>query len=164
MEPVDAVLHLAEMDELKTGAFFFGMSEDNMRAILSEPYVMLGSDASLRAPTGPLSMEHPHPRAYGSFPRFLRMALDGQALPLPEAIRKMTSLAADHFRLRDRGRIARNMFADLVVFDPARIRDRATYGNPHQFAEGIETVLVNGKLALSPGNAPAQRAGRFLAG
>lgn len=163
IEPVDAVLHLAETDELKTGAFFFGMSEDNMRTILAEPSVMLGSDASLRAPTGPLSQEYPHPRAYGSYPRFLRMSLDGQTVPLPEAIRKMTALPADHFRIRNRGRIAPDMFADIVVFDPARIRDVATYGDPRRFAEGIDAVVVNGKQAGGPHTAHAQRAGRFLA-
>lgn len=163
VEPVDAVLHLAKTDELKTGAFFFGMSEDNMRTILAEPYVMLGSDASLRAPTGPLSQDYPHPRAYGSYPRFLRMSLDGKTVPLPEAIRKMTSLAADHFRIRDRGRIAPNMFADVVIFDPARIRDLATYDHPHQFAEGIDAVVVNGKLTQGPGGGLLHRAGRFLA-
>jgi N-acyl-D-amino-acid deacylase len=163
MEPVDAVLHLALTDELRTGAFFFGMSEDNMRAILAEPYVMLGSDASIRAPHGPLSTDYPHPRAYGSFPKFLRMALDGKTVPLPEAVRKITSLPADHFRLRGRGRIAVRMAADLVAFAPESVRDKATFGQPHQYSEGIDTVMVNGQVTMTGGHPTGIRGGRVLA-
>ena len=162
MEPVDAVLHLCETDELHTGAIFFGMSEENMWRILAEPYVMIGSDASLRALTGPLSTDHPHPRAYGTFPRFLRAALDGKTVAVPEAIRKMTSWPAEHFRLKDRGRVKEGCFADLVVFDPAGVRDKATYEKPHQLAEGIETVLVNGVVEVVQGRMTGERAGRFL--
>jgi N-acyl-D-amino-acid deacylase len=162
VEPVDALLHLTDTDALQTGAFFFGMSEENMLRILEEPWVMIGSDASIRAPTGPLSRDYPHPRAYGTFPRFLRMSLNGQTVPVEEAIRKMTSLPADHFRLRGRGRIAPGMAADLVVFDPVRVRDRATYGAPHVFAEGIETVVVNGTVTVRNGQITGDRAGMVL--
>ncbi len=162
IEPVDAVLHLCETDELHTGAIFFGMSEENMWRILAEPYVMIGSDASLRALTGPLSEDHPHPRAYGTFPRFLRAALDGKTVAVPEAIRKMTALPAQHFRLKDRGAIRAGCFADLVVFDPVKICDKATYEKPHQLAEGIEAVLVNGVVELQSGRMTGARAGRFL--
>lgn len=162
MEPVDAVLHLAETDELKTSAFFFGMSEENMLKILAEPYVMIGTDASLRAPTGPLSADYAHPRAYGSFPRFLRMALDGATVPLPEAVRKMTSLPAQQFRLTNRGVLAKGMKADIVVFDAANLSDKATYSAPHQLAQGIEYVIVTGTLTLSKGSLTNKRAGRFL--
>ena len=79
-----------------TGAFFHGMSEENMHRVLSQPYVMIGSDASIRAPSGPLSHDYPHPRAYGTFPKLLRMALDGGCVELPELIRRMTSLPAEH--------------------------------------------------------------------
>ena len=142
--PAEAALRLLERDKLGTSAFFSGMCEANMWKILAEPYVMIGSDASLRATSGPLSHDFPHPRAYGTFPRFLRAALDGKTVSLPEAIRKMTALPANHFRIRDRGRIAIGMFADLVVFDPKRVRDLATFSKPHQFSEGIEAVAVNG--------------------
>lgn len=162
MEPVDAVLHLALTDELRTGAFFFGMSEDNMRKILAQPYVMLGSDASIRAPRGPLSTDYPHPRAYGSFPKYLRMALDGGTVPLPEAIRKLTSLPADQFRLRGRGRISVQMAADIVAFSPQAIRDKATFGQPHQFSEGIDTVIVNGLVTMTGGRPTGVRGGRVL--
>lgn len=162
MEPVDAALHLMETDELRTGCIFFSMSEENLWKILAEPYVMIGSDASVRAPTGPLSRDHPHPRAYGTFPRFLRAALDGKTVPLPEAVRKMTSLPARQFRLKDRGEVAVGKKADLVVFDPAGVKDRATYEHPHQLSQGIEAVLVNGVPVLNGGTLTGQRPGRFL--
>lgn len=163
VEPVDAVLHLIDTDELQTGGIFFGMNEENMWRILAEPYVMLGSDASVRAPTGPLSHDHPHPRAYGSFPRFLRAALDGRTVPLTEAIRKMTSLPAGHFGLRDRGVLVEGKIADVVVFDPGTVRDTATYEKPHQLAEGIDAVVVNGILTVRGAKPTGRRAGRFLA-
>lgn len=162
MEPVDAALHLIETDRLKTGAFFFGMSEPNMFRILAEPYVMLCTDASLRAPSGLLSTDHPHPRAYGSFPRFLRMSLDGKTVPLPEAIRKMTSLPARTFSLPDRGTVTRGSKADIVVFDPKTVRDTAWFDKPHNLAIGIEHVVVNGTLTFSAGKFTGNRAGRFL--
>jgi len=162
MEPVDAVLHLVEKDELKTGAFFHGMSKENMLKILAEPYVMLGTDASLRAPSGPLSLDYPHPRAYGSFPRFLRMSLDGGSVPLPEAVRKMTSLLAAHFHLKDRGILAKGKKADIVVFNPAEIGDKASYSNPHQLTTGIDYVIVNGNITLANGRLTGRRAGTWL--
>lgn len=162
MHPAEAVLLLIERDECRTSAFFTGMCEENMWKILAEPYVMIGSDASLRATTGPLSHDFPHPRAYGTFPKFMRAALDGRTVPLPEAIRKMTALPAHQFRIRERGKIAINMFADLVVFDPERIRDRATFSRPHQFSEGIETVIVNGCVTLDKNGFTGKRAGRVL--
>lgn len=162
VEPVDAVLHLIDTDELHTGGFFFGMNEDNMWRILREPYVMLGSDASIRAPEGPLSSDHPHPRAYGTFLRFLRAALDGKTVQLPEAVRKMTSLPVGQFRLKDRGVLAVGKRADVVVFNPTEVRDMATYEKPHQFARGIDLVVVNGVVTLQGGRLTGQRAGCFL--
>ncbi|MCX7590829.1 MAG: D-aminoacylase [Kiritimatiellae bacterium] len=162
LDPVETVLHLLDLDELKTTAFFFGMSEENMLRILAEPWVTIGSDASLRAPTGLLSRDFPHPRAYGTFARFLRMSLNGRTVDLPEAVRKMTSLPAEHFGLRDRGRIAVGLKADIVVFDPANVCDRATYANPHQLAQGVEYVIVNGVVTLKEGRLTGNRAGRFL--
>ncbi len=160
--PVDAILHLCRTDELKTGAFFAGMSEDNMRRILQEPYVMFGSDASLRALRGPLSHDYPHPRAYGSTARFLRMALDENLVSLPEAIRKMTSLPADHFGLTRRGQLKKDYTADIVVFDPQTIKDHATYGAPHQLTSGIQHVIVNGTATLKNTHSTGALPGRFL--
>lgn len=160
--PGEAALDIMDIDELRTTAFFFGMSEANLRRILAEPWVAIGSDASLRAPTGPLSEDHPHPRAYGTFPRFLRMALDGQTVSLGEAIRKMTALPAERVRLKDRGVLRTGAFADVLVFDPARVRDLANYANPHQPPEGIAYVIVNGTVTVRDGRIEAGRGGRFL--
>ncbi len=162
LEPVDAALHLLDVDELRPSAIFFGMCEENMWRILAEPWVMVGSDASLRALTGPLAVDFPHPRAFGTFPRLLRAALDGRTVPLPEMIRKMTSLPADHFQLKDRGRLVPGAYADVVVFDPATIRDCATFAAPRQYAEGLAHVIVNGRPTLRDGAFTDGRGGRFL--
>lgn len=163
VDPIEAVLRLVEKDELRTGAFFFGMSEENMERILSRPYVMIGSDASIRAPTGPLSEDYPHPRAYGAFARFLRLALDGRATPVEEAIRKMTSLPASHFRLRDRGVLRPDAMADVVVIDPRTVCDFSTYAAPHRLAAGVDCVIVNGTMVVENGRLTGLRSGRFLA-
>lgn len=161
-DPVDALLKIIEKDALATTAFFFGMSEDNMIKVLAEPYVMIGSDASLRASSGPLGGDYPHPRAYGSFPKFLRMALDGKSVTLPEAVRKMTSLPAEQFGLRDRGVIREGHKADIVVFDPAVVADMATYAKPRRVARGVSCVIVNGKPTIENRGPVGPRAGRFL--
>lgn len=160
--PVDVVLRLCETDGLTTGAFFAGMSEANLFRILAEPYVMLGSDASVRAPTGPLAGDFPHPRAYGAFVRFLLLSMEGKTVALPEAVRKMTSLPASHFNLARRGAIAEGMYADIAVFDPRQLKDRASYADPHHVAEGVECVVVNGTPTLASGTLTGRRAGRFL--
>jgi N-acyl-D-amino-acid deacylase len=162
LAPVDAVLTILDRDELRTSAFFHGMCEKNLQTILAEPYVMIGSDASLRAPDGPLSHDYPHPRAYGSFPRFLRMVLDGHCLSLPEAIRKMTALPADHFGLADRGRLAPGLAADVVILDPLTVRDCATFAVPQALSQGIRSVIVNGTLTWHDNQMTGQRAGRFV--
>jgi N-acyl-D-amino-acid deacylase len=162
MEPVDALLHIVEKDELRTGGIFFGMSEENMWKILAQPWVMIGCDASIRAPDGILSKDHPHPRAYGSFTNVLRAALDGRTAPLPETVRKMTSLAAEHFRLKDRGVLKKGNFADVVVFDPQKIVEKSTYAQPHQLSEGVTALVVNGTLTIEDGKLTGQRNGKFL--
>ena len=162
LEPVDALLHIVEKDELRTGGIFFGMSEENMWKILAQPWVMIGCDASIRAPDGILSKDHPHPRAYGSFTKVLRASLDGQTVALPEMIRKMTSLAAEQFRLNGRGILKKGNFADVVVFDPQKIAEKSTYAKPHQLSEGIETLIVNGTLTINHGRLTGQRNGKFL--
>ena len=162
MEPVDALLFLIESDDLSTSGFFHGMSEENLWKILAKPWVMIGSDASVRAPWGPLSHDFPHPRAYGSFPRFLRAALEGRTVALPEAIRKITSLPAAHFGMRGRGSLKKGLRADVVVFDPGMLADRATYTNPHQLAAGVVHVVVNGAPELVDGDLTGTRAGAWL--
>jgi len=162
LHPLDAALRLMATDELFTGGIFFGMSEENMWRILAEPWVMIGSDASIRAPWGPLSHDHPHPRAYGTFGRFVRAALDGKTVSVAEAVRKMTSLPAEQFRLKDRGVVCTGAFADLAVIDPKTFRDRATFEKPHQFCDGVSAVWVNGVLTFRAGQDTGKRGGRYL--
>jgi N-acyl-D-amino-acid deacylase len=164
LETVDAFLYLIDQDDLKTGGIFFSMSEENLWRVLAEPYVSLGSDGSMRAPRGPLSSDHPHPRAYGSHTRFLRAALDGKTVPLPEAIRKMTGLPAEQFGLRKRGLLKAGYAADILVFDPGSIRENTTYAHPHQLSDGMRHVIVNGVHSLVDGKHTENRGGRFLAG
>jgi N-acyl-D-amino-acid deacylase len=162
VHPAEAVLMLVETDEARTAAFFHGMNEANMKRVLAQPWVMLGSDASLRAPTGPLSHDWPHPRAYGTFPRFLRMAIDGETVPLPDAIRKMTALPARTFNLHDRGALRKGAAADVLVIDPNTLKDVTSFAQPHALATGIRHLFVNGVHCLSDGELTGQRGGRFL--
>jgi N-acyl-D-amino-acid deacylase len=138
------------------GAIYHNIDEHDMRRILAHPATMIGSD-------GLPNDSHPHPRLWGAFPRVLgRYCRDEKLFPLPEAIRKMTSLSAERFGLVNRGRIREGCFADLVLFDPLRIRDTATFQDPIRPAEGIQAVWVNGELAYTPAGATTNRAGRFL--
>ena len=162
MNEVDAFLHLIDKDDLKTGGIFFGLSEENMWRVLAEPYVSIGSDGSMRAPWGPLSSDHPHPRAYGSHTKFLRAALDGRTVALPEAIRKMTSLPAEQFNLRKRGLLKEGYAADILVFDPDAVKEKTTYAKPHQLSEGMRHVIVNGVHTFQNGAHVDDRGGRFL--
>ncbi|MDD5484000.1 MAG: D-aminoacylase [Kiritimatiellae bacterium] len=162
VEPAEAALRILEADELQTQAFYAGMNEDNMWKIFAQPFVMLGTDSSLRAPEGLFANDHPHPRAYGAFPKFLRAALDGKTVPLGEAVRKMTSLPAETFGIKGRGKLAVGNAADIVVFDPSAVKDLATCENPHQLSAGINAVLVNGELAVADGRFTGNRSGRVL--
>ncbi|MPW16064.1 amidohydrolase family protein [Paraburkholderia sp. CNPSo 3157] len=139
------------------GAVYHNMSEDDVRRILSHPATMVGSDG---LPNDPL----PHPRLWGAFPRVLgHYARDQQLIPLEEAIRKMTSLSARRFGLNDRGEVHIGYHADLVLFDPARVRDAATFDKPQQAADGIDAVWVNGVLSYLDGKPTGERAGKFVA-
>jgi N-acyl-D-aspartate/D-glutamate deacylase len=138
------------------------MSEENMWKVLETPWVMVGCDASLRAPDGILSHDHPHPRAYGSFTKLLRASLDGHTVPLPEMIRKMTSLAAEQFRIPKRGILKKDNFADVVVFNPEQIAENTTYSDPHRLSDGIDALVVNGTLTIRGGQLTGQKNGCFI--
>lgn len=139
------------------------MDEGDVRFVMAQPWIAIGSDSRANAPYGPLSFGKPHPRSYGTFPRVLgKYARDEKVLTLEDAVRKMTSLTARHLRLRDRGEIRVGAWADLVVFDAARVNDVATYDDPHRYPVGIEHVVVNGALAVAAGETTSERAGRFL--
>lgn len=157
------VLDLLAAEELRVEAIYFSMSETNLRRILSREWVMIGSDSGCRAPDGPLGRAHPHPRTFGTFVRVLgALAREERLLPLEGAVRKMTSDPARKLGLADRGRLAPGLAADLVLFDPVTVRDRATYETPWQFPEGIHAVLVNGQVAVEAGVPTGVRAGRVL--
>jgi N-acyl-D-aspartate/D-glutamate deacylase len=168
LTPGAAVCRFIDLDDTRTGAFFFRMCEASLRRICAEPWVMAGSDASLRAPWGPLGRDHPHPRAYGTMPRYLRLMtgrLEGFAkvCGLEEGVRRMTGLPAAAFGIRDRGVLRAGAFADVAVFDEAAFCDAATYAQPHQFASGMRQVLVNGAVSFDNGRFTGERRGRFLA-
>jgi N-acyl-D-aspartate/D-glutamate deacylase len=137
----------------------FSMSEIDIEAFYAEPWTATGSDASIALPSDGLV----HARYYGTFPRKIRRyALERAVISVEDAVRTSTSLPAQILGLRDRGLIQEGFFADIVVFDPETIRDAATFFEPHQYAEGIDFVLVNGKLAVDEGEMTWDRAGRVL--
>jgi N-acyl-D-amino-acid deacylase len=160
--PGTTAVWLIREGRAKTGAFFGGMSEDNLRQIYRQPWVMVGSDASLRAPTGVLGADHPHPRAYGAMPRFFRMAVDDGLMDASEAVHRMTGLAADAFGLTDRGRVATGWCADLAIWDTASFASTATYGAPHRFASGMRQVVVNGAVTFDNGRFTGRRNGVII--
>lgn len=139
----------------------FVMCEDDVRTVLRHPASMIGTDGSAIAAHGILGQGRPHPRNYGTFPRVLRRYVREQGLlTLEDAIRKMTSSPARKLGLRDRGIIGEGMYADIIIFDPEAVNDRATYQDPHQYPEGIEYVLVNGDIAVEKGDHTGALAGR----
>ena len=139
------------------------MNEDDVRFVMAKDYVAIGSDSRANAPYGKLSFGKPHPRSYGTFPRVLgRYARDERVITLEDAVRKMTSLPASRLGLRDRGVVREGAWADLALFDPERVIDRATYDDPHRYPDGLPYVFVNGQAALAAGETAAVRAGRFL--
>ncbi len=163
LDPVDAYLRLLEEEETAVSFVGHAMSPDNVERVLRHPLVMVGSDGSSMAPVGEAAKARPHPRSYGTFPRVLGFyARERGLFGLETAVRKMTSLPADQIGLADRGRIARGKRADLVVFDAARVRDTATFDDPHRYPEGIGHVLVNGVPVVEAGVHTGARPGRAL--
>lgn len=161
--PANAAIALLREERLEVGAVFFRMTEDDVATVLSADFCCVGSDASVRALDGPTARGVPHPRTFGTFPRiFGRFVRERETLDLAQAVRRMTSLPAEIFGLRDRGSIEPGKFADLVLFDPKRIRDRATYEDPYHFPDGIHSVYVNGEAVLQDGAFTANRPGRVL--
>ncbi len=161
--PAAAALALLAEECLDVSAIFFTMCEDDVRTVLSYGRTCIGTDACARTMSGPLSAGRPHPRAFGTFPRiFKRYVRDSGLLQLPEAVRRMTSLPAAQFDFRHRGELRENWLADLVVFDPVRIADTATYQEPLRVPEGIVHVFVNGGCAVKDGAPTGVLAGRVL--
>jgi N-acyl-D-amino-acid deacylase len=149
----------------RVGALYHMMSEEDVRTAMAFPWVSVGTDAAALSPAGELGRGHPHPRAYGTFPRILgRYVRQEKVLALPEAIRKMTGLAAEQLQIPERGLVKEGYFADLVVFDPATVLDNATFEEPKKYPTGIVAVVVNGAVTVEKGQHTGARAGRALFG
>lgn len=164
-DPLEAMLDLVLAGRDQVGAVYFEMHEDDVRLAMLRPWVAVNNDSSAASPTGPLAESKTHPRAYGTFPRILgKYVREEKLLPLEEAIRKFTSLPAQRMKLADRGLLRAGYFADVTVFDPATVRDVATFEDPHQTSVGIEYVFVNGVLTLEKGQFTGKVGGRPLRG
>lgn len=159
--PGRLVCDILARDRCRTGAFFFGMCEENLEKILSRPWITPGSDASLRAPWGPLGKDHPHPRAYATMPEFYRR-VRALGFTREESIARMTSVPARRFGLKGRGTLEKGAFADIAVWRESAFRAAATYTDPHRFTAGVECVMVNGATPYRNGRFTGDRAGRFL--
>ena len=159
--PGELITSILLADGCKTGAFFFGMSEENLAKIYSRPWIVPGSDASLRAPWGPLGKDHPHPRAYATMPEFYRR-VRALGFSREETVARMTSVIADRFGIRGRGRIEKGAYADLVIWNEAEFKAKATFTDPHQFTGGVKAVMTNGVISYCDGKFTGNRGGRFL--
>jgi N-acyl-D-amino-acid deacylase len=164
-DPIETIINLVVEDRSRVGAVYFMMSEENLRKQMKLPWVSFGSDAASMAPELPFTKSNPHPRAYGNFARLLgRYVREEKVIPLAEAIRRLTGLPATNLEVDRRGFLREGMFADVVVFDPARIADRATFDKPHQYAVGMTHVFVNGVQVLRDGEHTGAKPGRALRG
>jgi N-acyl-D-amino-acid deacylase len=164
-DPMDALFDLLIEDKAFTECAVFGMSEPDVALALQQPWVSIDNDYSGTSPEGILGEEHPHPRAYGTFPRILRKYVrEEKKLALEEAIRKFSALPAQRMRLTDRGVLKQGMWADVVVFDPKTVRDVATYDDPNRLSQGMEYVLVNGVPVIEEGKMTGALPGKVLRG
>lgn len=162
-DPFEFVRELLIAENGSVGMVGFGMSEEEITSVLTHPLVMVASDGGAAAVSGPLSETTPHPRYYGTFPRVLgKYCREETLFDLPTAVHKMTGLPARRLGLADRGRIDVGLVADLVVFDPDTVIDRADFMNPHQYAQGIESVLVNGAVVIDGGEHTGALPGKVL--
>jgi N-acyl-D-amino-acid deacylase len=163
--PADTAMNLVIEDDSRVDAVYFLMTEENVRKQIQLPWVSFGSDAGSVAAEGPVLNVHLHPRAYGNFARLLgKYVRDEKLISLEEAVRRLTSLPAGNLKIADRGLLKPGYFADIAVFDPARIQDHATFENPHQYATGMVHVFVNGTQVLRNGEHTGATPGRFVRG
>jgi dihydroorotase/N-acyl-D-amino-acid deacylase len=164
-DPMNALFDLLIEDKAFTDCAVFGMSEPDVALALQQPWVSVDNDSSGTSPEGILGEEHPHPRAYGTFPRILRKYVrEEKKLTLEDAIRKFSALPAQRMRLADRGVLKQGMWADVVVFDPKTVRDVATYDDPNRLSEGMDYVLVNGVPVIEQGKMTGALPGKVLRG
>jgi N-acyl-D-amino-acid deacylase len=164
-DPVETIMDLILEDQSRVGTVYFLMSEQNIKKELRQPWVSLGSDGASMAPEGVFLKSSTHPRAYGNFARLLgKYVREEKVISLTEAVRRLTGLPATNLGLDRRGFLKVGMFADVVIFDPATIADRATFENPHQYAVGVHHVFVNGVQVLKDGEHTNAKPGRALWG
>jgi N-acyl-D-amino-acid deacylase len=164
-DPIGTIMDILAEDDVFSEVAVFGMDESDVELALKQPWVSICNDSQGTSPEGLLGAEHPHPRAYGTFPRILRKYVrEEHLLTLEEAIHKFSALPAQRMRLTDRGVLKQGMWADIVVFDPANIRDTATYSKPNQLAVGMRYVLVNGVPVISEGKMTGALPGQVLRG
>ena len=164
-DPMDTLFDLLIEDKAFTDCAVFGMSEPDVALALQQPWVSVDNDSSGTSPEGILGEEHPHPRAYGTFPRILRKYVrEEKKLTLEEAIRKFSSLPAQRMRLTDRGVLKQGVWADVVVFDPETVRDVATFDDPNRLSEGMDYVLINGVSVIENGKMTGVLPGKVLRG
>ena len=164
-DPIDTAMDLIAEDESRIGTLYFIISEDNIKKEIAKPWISFGSDEASQAPEGVFLQSNPHPRAYGNFARVLgKCVREGKIIPIKEAIRRLSGLPATNLGLDHRGFLKEGMFADVVVFDPATITDRATFEKPHQYAVGVKHVFVNGVQVLNDGEHTGAKPGRALWG
>jgi N-acyl-D-amino-acid deacylase len=164
-DPIETIMDLLAEDESRISTVYFVMSEENVKKEMAKPWISFGSDEASQAPEGVFLKSNPHPRAYGNFARVLgKYARDENAISLGEAVRRLSALPATNLELDHRGLLKEGMFADVVVFDPATIADRATFEKPHQYAVGVKHVFVNGVPVLNDGEHTGAKPGRALWG
>ncbi len=164
-DPVEVLIDLLLEDRSRISTVYFIMSEENLRKKLRLPWVSFCSDGQSMARREPFLKVSTHPRAYGSFARLLgKFVREEGLIPLPEAIRRLTGLPAETLKLKRRGALKAGMFADVVVFDPRTIEDKATFEEPHQYAVGVQHVFVNGVEVIRDGEHTGARPGRALWG
>jgi N-acyl-D-amino-acid deacylase len=164
-DPIETIMNLVLEDRSRVGTVYFMMSEENLKKQIRLPWVSFGSDAASMSPELPFTKSSAHPRAYGNFARLLgKYVREEQVIPLAEAIRRLTGLPATNLELDRRGFLREGMFADIAVFDAQTISDRATFEKPHQFAQGMKHVFVNGAQVLKDGEHTGARPGRAVYG
>jgi N-acyl-D-amino-acid deacylase len=163
--PEETAMDLVIEDGSRVSTVYFLMSEDNVRQAIGLPWVSFGSDEGSLAPEGVFLKSNPHPRAYGNFARLLgHYGRDEKIVRLPDLIRRLTSFPAENLRIQERGSLKPGYFADVVVFDPKKIRDHATYDQPHQYSTGVAHVFVNGVQVLKKGGHTGAKPGRVVRG
>jgi N-acyl-D-amino-acid deacylase len=165
LSPEEMAIELVIRDGSRVGTVYFLMSEDNVKRQLQLPYMSFGSDGQAMAPEGAFLKSATHPRAYGNFARVLgKYVRDEQVMPMADAVRRLSAMPAEHLGLRRRGQLAAGYHADVVVFDPATVADKATFEEPHQLAVGMRHVFVNGVAVVKDGAHTGATPGRVVRG